>query len=66
MNEPAFPTNTGHSGMTLRDYFACKAPTPDKQWMNNYAQQKGYRGEAKMLADWNYEYADAMLKAREQ
>ena len=70
MRTPAFPAMhydlaDNEHGLTMRDYFACRAPTPDKQWINNYAQQKGYRGEAKMLADWNYEYADAMMVARE-
>jgi hypothetical protein len=70
---PAFPLHNHGAqtlgmhltGMTLRDYFAAKAPSPDDIWKSNYAKERGYRGEAKMLADWNYEYADAMLKARE-
>lgn len=51
-------------GMTLRDYFAAHAPKPDEQWKQNYCRERGYMSEAKMLADWNYEYADAMLKQR--
>lgn len=67
---PAFPLvgdnyQIKNQGMTLRDYFAAKAPAPDETWICNYARERGYRGEARQRADWNYEYADAMLKARE-
>lgn len=70
-SEPAFPTkiNTEHfshpstiynTGMTLRDYFAAKAMPPmlhanAGKWAGNYD------AHAKMA----YEFADAMLKARE-
>lgn len=63
MNEPAFP-NEGFNGwgepfkgMTLRDYFAAKAlPVimPDK---------RTYQMDAAKAA---YEFADAMMKARQQ
>ena len=45
-------------GMTLRDYFAAKAPEPPASW----------RGGDRSLPDliaWRWWYADAMLKARE-
>ena len=57
---PAFPTGTGvtpyKSGMTLRDYFAAKAlqvVMPDN---------RSYPFDAARAA---YEFADAMMKARE-
>lgn len=50
--------------MTLRDYFAARAPKPSENWKGNYARERGYRSEANLLADWGYEYADALLKAR--
>ena len=66
---PAFPQleldqstgniHTQHFGMTLRDYFAAKAMAsilyqPEWEEMPN-----------EHVAMWAYEYADAMLKARE-
>jgi hypothetical protein len=51
-------------GMTLRDYFAAHAPHPyPEEWKQQYCA-RGYQGEAKCMADWSYDYADAMLKAR--
>lgn len=58
MNEPAFPTNTGHSGMTLRDYFAAKA-------MQGLISTEG-AGSAERYAEISYRLADAMMKAREE
>ncbi len=49
-------------GMTLRDYFAAKA-------MAVYFQGPDIDdvvGDLVSVADWCYEMADAMLKAREQ
>ena len=71
---PAFPifpeTGGGHAaafhGMTLRDYFAARAPEPSQHWKVNYARKHGYRGDVELLADWGYEYADALLKARKK
>ena len=65
-NRSAFPwtvddgeTVKGEKGMTLRDYFAAKA-------MQGFAAYIGpsmtFESRAKMAYDW----ADAMLKAREQ
>lgn len=56
MNEPAFP-NGWMRGMTLRDYFAAAALT-------GLVEQAGVLHD-KELAKWAYEFADAMLKARE-
>jgi hypothetical protein len=63
MNESAFPwqidngeTMRGHKGMALRDYFAAKAlpvVMPDN---------RGYPMDAAKAA---YQFADAMMKARE-
>ena len=53
------------SGMTLRDYFASKAPPMDEQYhkdMQGCSADIAYREDA--IAAWNYDYADAMLKAR--
>jgi len=60
--KPAFPIHPDMSmaapgtGMTLRDYFAAKA-----LWgvlNENHMTQK-------QMAEWSYEVADQMLKARE-
>ncbi len=55
-------------GMTLRDYFAAKAPAPPPWWLKEYADCYG-RAEklsvaAEHLAAWAYEYADAMMAER--
>ena len=57
MNEPAFPINGDQTGITLRDYFAAAALT-------GLMEQAGVFHD-KELAKWAYEFADAMLKARE-
>jgi hypothetical protein len=60
---PAFPTATlaqkTEGGMTLRDYFAAKAMA---QLM---LSSPVVQDDARTTASWAYEYADAMLKARE-
>jgi hypothetical protein len=61
---PAFPAPAGVShiteqGMTLRDYFAAKA-MPQLMFSS-----PGVQDDARTTASWAYEYADAMLKARE-
>ena len=65
---PAFPTtqengcNSGEPGMTLRDYFAGKA----MQGLMGLAWAGREPKELfKSRADYAYEMADAMLKARE-
>lgn len=51
---------------SLRDEFAAKAPFPyPEEWKRYYCNQRGYRGEAQCMADWSYDWADALLKARE-
>jgi len=59
--ESAFPlaTDGGHfsEGMTLRDYFAAKAM---QGMMHDVTQPVG-----EVIAEWAYQVADAMLKARE-
>ena len=52
---PAFPWGAGFAGMTLRDYFAAKALPECIGW-----------GEPDEICAKAYEYADAMLKAREE
>ena len=62
-NQPAFPANhfdlaLGEHGMTLRDYFAAKA-------MQGAIAANGFYDDELQFAEWCYETADAMLKARE-
>jgi hypothetical protein len=67
MNDiPAFPVtsdfvNSKSAGMTLRDYFAAKAMqailSEEPDYHTNY--------QFLDLADFSYQCADAMLKARE-
>jgi len=65
---PAFPgvtwitqgDNKNPEGMTLRDYFAAKAMT---------GMLSGYEADQfknPQLAQWSYQIADEMLKAREE
>jgi hypothetical protein len=73
-NPPAFPSgnevtlgdlrSSGHSGMTLRDYFAAKAM---QGLMHNYhpcdfLEHKDWLEDISMAS---YQMANAMLKARE-
>jgi hypothetical protein len=62
---PAFPTEAydlerqtlvSEEGMTLRDYFAAKAM---QGMMHDVSQPVG-----EVIAEWAYQVADAMLKAR--
>ena len=62
-NGPAFPTTNENyqgrysgDGMSLRDYFAAAALS------HSYTQDEGKPGR---IAEWAYQIADAMLKARE-
>ena len=70
---PAFPTEnamqTGPSsyryeGMTLRDYFAAKALAAIVGNENKSYENCGKPG-VKKIANWAYEFADAMLEARD-
>lgn len=60
---PAFPATqpiaASERGMTLRDYFAAKA-------MQGILSHEGEWNPISRLADFSYEIADAMLKAREK
>lgn len=56
----AFPHEYFMQGMTLRDYFAAKA------MQGMFASQGNMLAVTKeYLAETSYEYADAMMKARE-
>ena len=76
---PAFPVDelsqhagsvcAQHFGVTQRDYFAAHAPPPPDYefWISQVARTTyGVISDAQCLAKWAYEYADAMLAAREQ
>lgn len=63
---PAFPSPAGvahitEQGMTLRDYFAAKAMQAMLSDDPDYHQKYKFID----LADFSYQCADAMLKARE-
>lgn len=58
------PSEINSAGMTMRDYFAAKAPDYTEQWLDDYVRYRGFGGYAEARAAWNYEYADAMLDAR--
>ena len=71
---PAFPlpavSHQGHVvaltegpalGMTLRDYFAAKAPQPPADFLRLEIE---YSDTAAWYARWSWSYADAMLRAR--
>lgn len=80
MDEPAFPSDgkwgngIPEKGMTLRDYFAAKAPDMPAWWFEswetnerNKAKKKDtyiMRGRLEALTEWRFSFADAMLKAR--
>ena len=60
--EPAFPRDhaaDGHNGMSLRDYFAAKAM---QAAATNPTGADGFTFDQR--AEWAYQQADAMLKAR--
>jgi len=56
-NAPAFPDGLGKKGMTLRDYFAAKAMQAIISSHDNTTLD--------FVSGKAYQYADAMLKARE-
>lgn len=59
-NPPAFPHAAAFQGMSLRDYFAAKAMQGGIDIL--HTSRFSTKDE---LAVWCYEWADAMLKARE-
>lgn len=57
---------TSSGGASLRDYFAALAPPPPEWWMDQYGSKVNTLDEvAQCIAQWNFVYADAMLKARQ-
>ena len=54
------------AGMTLRDYFAAKAMQGGIDLVPHMATPKVDKTMPQIIAEMAYEYADAMLKAREQ
>lgn len=67
---PAFPSRItkdsaveshAYKGMTLRDYFAAHAPPAPDRVMANLNWDRRFEIQSR----WAYDYADAMLKARE-
>lgn len=75
----AFPVGGGdqrNAGMTLRDYFACRAPEPTKDDVESIMRREQManphndhykpvrRGRTEIVCSLRYEWADAMLKAR--
>lgn len=76
---PAFPMEYEHEGMSLRDYFASKAPFPPPFEKQSYFQNMlindtsgGQKLENTLVFEdthewysrWAYQFADAMLEAR--
>jgi len=60
-NQPAFPSPyDDQEGMTLRDYFAAKA------MQGIISTNTSFLHNPEQLAAKAFEFADAMLKAREQ
>lgn len=80
MNKETEGNTLYHSNMTLRDYFAAKAlPITYQYWMTDYYHPDAADADARvddergslvaimnLMADYAYEIADAMLKAREE
>ena len=70
---PAFPLhNHGtqtlgmhFTGMTLRDYFAAKAMQGGIDLVPHMATPKVDKPVPQIIAEMAYEYADAMMKARD-
>ena len=57
--------NTFEDGMDLRDYFAAKAMQGFLAEGTMFGQKQG-ESQADACANASYEWADAMMKAREQ
>ena len=69
---PAFPVAfkwgeelSQYNGMTLRDYFAAKAMQGGIDLVPHMATPKVDKPVPQIIAEMAYEYADAMMKARE-
>jgi len=62
--QPINPSEQGR-GMTLRDYFAAKAMQGGIDLVPHMATPKVDKPVPQIIAEMAYEYADAMMKARE-
>lgn len=74
---PAFP-HAAWDGITMRDWFATHAPMPTEEQIkrqmeydrvrnpHNEHRKPPLRERTEIIADLAYEYADAMMKAREK
>lgn len=73
------PEHGGHQGMSLRDYFAIHGPEPSDKEINIIQEQEQAknphndgppkprrRSRQEIRCALRYQYADAMLKARER
>ena len=63
---PAFPTGTAYQGMSLRDYFAAKAMQGGIGLIPHMKPPADGITVPQAITKMAYEYADAMLKAREE
>jgi hypothetical protein len=74
--EFAFPTSVNHPGITIRDWFATFVPTPTRSQIemqmtrdrnrnpHNDDYKPPLRSREEIIADLRYEFADAMIRAR--
>ncbi len=69
---PAFPAPIAPGadwlcGASLRDYFASHAPPPPKWWMDDWAKNANdLDAVARVMSQWAFAYADAMLAERDK
>jgi hypothetical protein len=63
---PAFPTSNEDDGMDLRDYFAAKAMQAQLSMPEVFLSLSAKNVTAAEICGSCFEWADAMLKAREQ
>ena len=73
---PAFPTQEGNAGMSLREYFAIHAPEPSQEVISfietadrlvnphNDPYKPKRRSKLEIICDLRFAYADEMLLAR--
>ena len=64
MNAFPNPHRTDMLGMTLRDYFAAKAMQGGIDLVPHMATPKVNKTMPQIIAEMAYEYADAMMEAR--
>jgi hypothetical protein len=61
-------TDPGSPGMTLRDWFASQAPPMPDDWASfrrvELPEHEEPQQELRLMAEWAYSYADAMIAAR--